>query len=242
MNAPQTIHPADVATSRPSAAVIDRRHTWCVTYDTPGMSWEYSNAVHESFRFHEDWPEGLLVYLLGESEAGHRSAGIWTGPQAEQAFFAKIAIDVLTDSVHELGAPASDFEPVGRSVNRLLLTPDCYAFADIGPDPDGASVRALGTDPATVRIDITALDLPDHASAAEQLGSPDGLLMAMTEDEAGGAIETQVWASEKAAREALNEIYLPALAGICEREPEPAVNRLRRISFSRAELNSAFER
>jgi hypothetical protein len=192
------------------AKETDRFRT-AVTFEMPGATWEYVNALHAMYRFHENWPKGMLCHITGEAESGIRSIGIWRSRELEQEYFRRVAVEVITESVRVIGPPpaeaeAENFEPRACAISRVLLTDLCAAFADIGEDPDGGAIHMLGTDPVIDR----------GAPVLEPGTTCEGLILAWTTSDPGGAVEHRVWTS---ADHALGE-SLP----------------LRRISFGSTEL------
>lgn len=225
-----------------------RDFTWSVTFDMIGLDWEWVNALHGQYRFHENWPDGMLCHFTGPVSGGVRTIGIWTDRAQEQEYFRKTAIEVITNSVRELGPPpagdqAGDFEPVARDIHRLALTHACEAFADIGEDADASAINALGTQPVTARFEFSALDAHDYDATIAQLGwgaaLPEGMLLALTERRGPALIETQIWSSEAIARETLEAGYIPAMSERMNVEARPTYDRLNRISFGGDALRRA---
>ncbi|MGH2959920.1 MAG: hypothetical protein ACRDKE_09960 [Solirubrobacterales bacterium] len=139
----------------------------------PGASWEYINELHAQYRFHENWPVGMLCHITGEVDDGIRSVGLWRNRELEQEYFRSIAMDVITDSVHDLGPPSADaeagnFEVSDLAVSRVLLTGLCAEFADIGEDADSTAINILGTEPVLATRHCGAAEYLDHA--------PEGLI------------------------------------------------------------------
>src|SRR4051794_39439290 len=111
----------------------------------PGATWEYVNELHALYRFHENWPDGMLCHITGEVGEGIRSIGLWRNRRLEQEYFVRVAVEVITDSIGEIGPPpvdaaAGNFEPRGTAISRALMTDLCEAFAGIGEDPDGSAI------------------------------------------------------------------------------------------------------
>lgn len=195
-----------------------------VTFEMAGIDWNYVNALHAQYKFHERWPAGMLCHITGEFDGGIRSAGLWTDVIDEQKYFRQTAVPVITDSIMAMGPAVSDeetidFEPVSREVMHLCLTRLANSFADIGADEDASAVHALGGQPVAVRLHIS--------EGVTALGDEvDGLVVAWTERDGERPVETQVWSSADHAERA----GALAHAGLTEMNP------LRRISFGPAEL------
>lgn len=234
--------------TKTTGSAEDHDHGWVVTYDMPGIDWEYVNALHTNHDFTDEWPQGLLGHLTGEIEGGFRAIGIWSSREVEQEYFRKTVMEVITDSVHELGPPpgedqAVDFEPNGRSVHRLVLAGECASFADIGPDVDGSAVHALGGSPVAVYFELPAENLDRYDDLIRRLGYdqalPEGMLLALTERSGDRLFETQVWDSQE---QALGEFstYLPQLQDFAGEEVSADLNALRRISFGAEPLAKIF--
>lgn len=175
----------------------------------PGATWDYVNELHGKYRFHEVWPNGMLCHITGEVDEGIRSIGLWRSRELEQEYFLGVAVEVITDSIHDIGPPPADaaagnFEPRASAISNVLLTDLCEDFADIGEDLDGSAINALGTEPV-----ITIGGAP--LLAGEEY---EGLIIAWTED----GVEHQVWTATE-----------HALGG--------EVHALKRISFGARELH-----
>lgn len=162
----------------------------------PGATWDYVNELHAQYHFHENWPNGMLCHITGEVDEGIRSIGLWRNRELEQEYFRSVAVEVITDSIHDLGPPPADaeagnFEPRASSLSRVLMTDLCAAFTDIGEDADGSAINVLGTEPVIATIRCGAADYLDHA--------PEGLIIAWTTEDDDCEIEHQVWASAEYA-------------------------------------------
>lgn len=215
MNAPEQA-PAPLATAPPRGLALST-FTTAVTFDMPGATWDYVNALHAEYHFDERWPEGMLCHITGEVDRGVRSIGLWRTQALEQEYFRKVAVEVITASIQKLGPPpgadaGENFEPRPEGITGLLATDLCESFADIGPDDDGAAIAALGTQPVIATVDTSS----EQSVFAGDLA--DGLIVAWTAVTSEGEVEHQVWASEDCA---------PAAA-----KSHP----LKRISFGSSEL------
>lgn len=182
----------------------------------PGATWEYVNELHAQYRFHENWPNGMLCHITGEVDEGIRSTGLWRNRELEQEYFRRVAMEVITNSIHEIGPPpaeaeAENFAPRDCAISRVLLTDLCSAFADIGEDHDGSAINALGTEPVIATRRCGAAEYLDHA--------PDGLILAWTTSDEDGETEHQVWAT-------------------AEHASGDEIHTLRRISFGSRELRA----
>jgi hypothetical protein len=191
-----------------------------VTFDMPGATWDYVNAMHAEYRFHEHWPAGMLCHITGEVDQGIRSIGIWRNRELEQHYFQNVAIEVITKSIQKLGPPPIDadgenFEPRSSRITGLLASSLCNAFADIGPDLDADAINALGTTPVIACFGSSA-DTPTVFGLDE---IPEGLIIAWTISTPEGERELQVWAS-------------------AEQAPATETHKLRRISFGSSELQA----
>lgn len=242
----QEIAPSSASAHQPASRPSD--FTWAVTFDMPGLDWSYVNALHGRYRFHENWPEGMLCHFTGPVSGGIRTIGIWTNRAEEQEYFRKTAIEVITNSVRELGPPpagdqAGDFEPDASDIHRLVLSDECTAFADIGEDADASAVHVLGTQPVTARFEYSALDTRDYDATIAKLSHgaalPEGMLLALTELRGSALVETQVWTSEEAARDYLEASYIPAMAERTQSDVRPTYDKLNRISFGGDALRAA---
>ncbi|MBJ7354751.1 MAG: hypothetical protein JHC98_07995 [Thermoleophilaceae bacterium] len=195
------------------AKATDRFGT-AVTFEMPGATWDYVNELHAQYRFHENWPNGMLCHITGEVDEGIRSIGLWRNRELEQEYFRRVAVEVITDSIRDLGPPpvdaeAENFEPRAASVSGVLLTELCTAFADIGEDSDGRAINALGTEPVIATLPCGDADYLDHA--------PEGLIIAWTTEGPDGCSQHQVWAAS-------------------EHASGGEIHPLRRISFGLSEL------
>lgn len=180
----------------------------------PGATWDYVNELHAQYRFHENWPNGMLCHITGEVDEGIRSTGLWRNRELEQEYFRRVALEVITKSIHEIGPPpaeaeAENFAPRGCSISRVLITDLCSAFADIGEDLNGDAIHALGTEPVIATLRCGAAEYLDHA--------PEGLILAWTTKDDEVETEHQVWASAELAS-------------------GDEIHPLRRISFGASEL------
>jgi hypothetical protein len=174
----------------------------------PGATWDYVNELHAQYRFHENWPNGMLCHITGEVDEGIRSIGLWRNREMEQEYFRRVALEVITDSIHDLGPPpaqaeAENFAPRATALSNVLLTDLCAAFADIGEDLDGSAINALGTEP------VLAIGAPSPLVGDEH----EGLIIAWSE----AGVDHQVWTSDELASG--DEVY-----------------PLKRISFGSSEL------
>lgn len=244
----QEIAPSSASAHLPASRPRD--FTWAVTFDMPGLDWSYVNALHGQYRFHENWPDGMLCHFTGPVSGGIRTIGIWTNRAEEQEYFRKTAIEVITNSVRELGPPpagdqAGDFEPDASDIHRLVLSTECEAFADIGEDADASAIGALGTQPVTARFEYSTLDPHDYDATIAQLGQdaalPEGMLLGLTERRGRSLVETQIWKSEDVARETLAASYIPAMSERSHAEVRPVIDPLYRISFGGRTLRGALE-
>lgn len=195
----------------------------------PGATWDYVNALHALYRFHENWPYGMLCHITGEVDSGIRSVGLWLDRDTEQEFFRKTAVEVITESVHDIGPPpadpaASNFEPWAVGVSRVVMTAACDAFADIGSDADGSAINVLGTTPVIVSVPSGETQFRPFAAFDPAHEAPGGLIIAW--DTTDG-YEHQVWASEDHARGALSST-----------DPDLKIYPLKRISFGASELHA----
>jgi hypothetical protein len=210
------------------ARTTDRFKT-LVTFDMPGATWDYVNLLHEKYKFHEQWPYGMLCHITGEIDAGISSIGLWRDRAVEQDYFRKVALGVITESINQIGPPPSDsaggdFEPRERAMSNLVMTDLCDGFADIGEDVDGGAIHVLGTEPVLVTFPSGV----PHSRPIEQLkldgSAPVGLIIAWDSTGVEGTREHQVWSSEELAMQAVTDF-------------EPELLPLKRISFGSSELH-----
>lgn len=217
--------PSHVPGAAVPAVVTDRFKT-SVTFDMPGATWDYVNAMHTSYLFHENWPDGMLCHITGEVGTGIRSLGLWTNRETEQEFFRKVAMVIITDSIHELGPPpveteAESFAPRAQTIERVVMTELCEAFADIGPDLDGSAIHTLGTDPVIVSFPSSAKRFRSFEPYKSTDQAPEGLIIAWTTSGPERKLDHQVWASAEHAGESV---------------PGSEIHGLKRISFGSSEL------
>lgn len=217
-----------IATPATTGPTDTDRFTLSVTFEMNGIDWDYVNRLHSHYRFHEDWPPGMLAHVTSEFDGGIRSVGLWTNRLDEQTYFRQTAIPVITDSIMEMGPAvagnqdaAIDFEPVSRTVDHLTVSGLARAFADIGADEDASAIHALGGQPVVVRIEL--------GDSAPTRASGEGLIAAWSEHDDDVRIETQVWATTDHAES----------AGALETELPLSIDRLKRVSFGADELDAA---
>lgn len=208
-------------------AIVTDRFKTLVTFDMPGATWDYVNAMHKTYRFHENWPEGMLCHITGEVGSGIRSIGLWTNREIEQEFFRKVAMVIITDSIHELGPPpvetdGESFAPRDQVIERVVLTELCDAFADIGPDLDGDAIHSLGTEPVIVSFPSRAKAFRPFEPFKSKDEAPEGLIIAWTTNGPEGKFDHEVWSSSEHAGEPV---------------PGSELHGLKRISFGSSELH-----
>lgn len=170
-----------------------------VGFEVPGIDRDYANALHVGYGFHEYWPMGMLGHIAYVTGDDLRGLGIWSDSHAEEQFFNEVVLESLTKSIKDLGAPESEsgsssFGFTRRSIERLIVSSDCFAFTDIGADADGSAIHALGTDPVA-----TVAQSSDSNTRTNPDELPDGLLLLLVERSGGEAIETRLWATKAAA-------------------------------------------
>jgi hypothetical protein len=205
------------------------RFKTAVTFDMPGATWDYVNSLHALYRFHENWPYGMLCHITGEVDSGIRSVGLWLDRTTEQEYFRRVALEVITDSIHEIGPPPVDpsgnnFEPRAIEVTRVAMTDACRPFADIGSDADGSAIHVLDTEPVILSIPKAATQFRPFAAFDPEHEAPGGLIIAWDTSDGN---EHQVWASKDHAMKAL-----------AEHKSELEIFPLKRISFGSSELNA----
>lgn len=235
-------------------ALTSNRFRCAVTFSLVGADWEYVNALHATYKFHESWPAGMLCHITGVVEDGVRSIGLWTERDVEQAYFRLIAAQIITDSVQTIGPPPAatdeggDFEPTARQLIHVIASEAVHAFVDIGEDADASAVEALGTRPVAIDLDLRPFDDSVYEELTAALGYedsvPEGMIVAWAEREDAGIFATQVWSSEEQAQFGLESEYLPALRRVVGPAAaellQPKIRPISRISFGSSELDPAW--
>lgn len=206
--------------------------------------WEYNRRVYEIWRIFDPWPDGFLLHMAGPTDEGVVIQAIWRDAAAEASYMAEIGIERYTEIAHAMAgerpdAPA-DLLPQNLELRHLSFGPLAARFIDIGPDLDESSGKQLGTV-------MTAVDLEYAALSGEQteqlwreagLGAtvPGDLIMRAVFVRDGGLVETQLWASEDAARGFVERTLAPAAAPA---EVPARYREIKRIAISSSGLDPA---
>jgi hypothetical protein len=242
---PSLVLESDASPDRVSA-VRYTRFAIAVTFEMPGVSWDYVNELHHAYRFHERWPSGMLCHITGSTDDGVTSIGIWTDVDTEAKYFGETAVNVISEFINANGPThgdqgAMDYQPTQRSIQRLTLGPQAHMFADIGIDLDASAVGQLGGAPVAVEIKLGDCSYDDYDAAMTELGYndslPNGLIAQLAQRNGDGLSETQIWASAEAAKNSMESEFFPVIRRTVPNAEMPEPRILKRISFSAAEMD-----
>lgn len=183
-----------------------------------GKPWEYNERIYAGWRMWDPWPVGCLLHVSGPTDNGGLTQAVWRDEAAERKYMSTIAIERFTNVVAELareGAdPPADILPLNLQLKRLAFGPLAAGFVDIGADLDGAAGRQFGTVMTAVDIHLGALADEQAEELWRWMGVgesiPANLIMRAVFLKDDELIETQIWASEEAARAFVEEALAPA--------------------------------
>lgn len=188
-------------------------------------SWAYNRRVYELWRIWDPWPPASLLQISGPTDTGALTQAVWRDQAAEHAYMSKQGAERFTDVVRTLIAegehPLADVLPINMALSYVALGPLARGFIDIGADLDESAGLQLGTVLTAVDLDHSALGAQHSAELQEVAGPldsiPGELIVRLLHTKDDALRETQVWASEGAARGFLEGRYLPEAERIAGR-------------------------
>lgn len=220
----------------------------CSEYSLAGVDWSYYNKFTHVLQYTYNHPGGFVGHFAWQGEAAWRVLNLWRDEALRERFFAEEAAERIARGIHLLGAVSvgddvTDIASTQRSVVGFVLGPQAAAFSAPGEDRDGSAIRAIGTDPVALELEVPGMLPGDYENLLGWLGYetsvPAELISHLATVEPDGIRIFETWSDGRFASAELMRTLGPAIERLGRELEREFLTVHREYALSRIALSAS---